>query len=1587
MKTAFNITKYVSIVFAVILLSLWICLQSPWVQNRMAKTAASYLSSLLGTKVEVENASIGILNRIYLLGVQVNDVKGDTLLRIGKLKLAFSDWFFRQDTVEITYLGLQDAHIKIQRSDSVWNDAFLDTWLSGSSQGASKPLPFKVKADMVELENIMYEKRDFWRGKHHIAKLGKLYAKGRLTDLDNQLVILKYLSVKNVSFEEFKMKGLWAAKDSIAFWKGIDSLDAIAKNLPRKPIINPFRLLIDKADIEEGYLRFFNRKKRASESGVFDERDIVISNISGSLKGFQSIGDTIRAKVNLKAKERSGFTIESLSTDFTMHPQLMEFANLDLASKKSRIGSYYAMRYNHFDDMEYFIDKVFITANLQKAKVNIEDIAVFAPELKGIKQTGFLTGKAKGTVADFLVNNLDLQTGKSRLTGTYAMKGLIDIEKTIINFTTNNSQIDLADIEPWAYEVKELKNTPVPKLGLIGFRGSFSGTPYDFFVDGNFLTDVGPVAADLELKLHEPNMGYTATIKNASIDAGKLFGVPKLSQLVYVGKVSSNGFGTKNPVNITGNLPLLEYNGYGYTKMGVNSRFFNNLLTANLDIADPNLTGQIETELDFSELRQRYNARGKVDYANFNKLNFYKDTLLYSGAFDINFDGNTLDDFLGYARFYEASVISQRGRLNFDSLLLKASFLPNGSKQLSLATNEANAQLEGSFQLSKLGQSILLFLNRYYPTLIKAPEGLVPIQDFSFEVKTKEVEPFLQLIDKTISGGNFSSIYGSINTQTNQLLLSADVPEFSYGSFHVSNLEMQGNGSLNSLDVFAAANNIRINEQINFPDARFKVATLQDSTRFAITTNTSGALGDASINADLFSKKDGFQLRFSESSFMANKKKWYIEPNTGFQLRNGFLISDGLVVFQDQQKLEVKTTPSSEGNWNDVILNTNQFNLGDLLPYFVTDPLIEGVATGKMIIEDLLGTPNIQSSFEISRFYFNGDSVGTVQVGGDYKGATQQVNASIESQNPQFDFNALVNLSLNKEAYNQIEARVMVRNEKLSVLNPYLTDILTFEDGYAVGELKIAGKFANPEIVGKIKVKGASTLVDYTQCRYFFDSAFIEFGSNYIDFGNIEVSDSKGRKGRVEGRMYHRFFDSLGFDLRMRSDGMQVLNTQAKDNDLFYGQAVGKATFNLNGPLRNLQMRITGTPTDSSWIAISNEESRSTGDADYLVFRQYGLEAEKNKDTTTTNIHISLELTANPLCRVDVVLDEMTGDIISATGTGNLFIQSGTADPTIMRGRYLIENGYYNYTFQSFIRKPFILAGNGNNFIEWNGDPYEANLNILATYVAREVSLRDLITNEGSLLSLDQSARNYKGDVWVNATIKGNLSSPSIDFSIEFPPGSVMRNNISALDMLRRISEDESENLRQVTYLIVFRSFAPFRQGGGQRNQGTNLAVNTISEVVSREMEKILTGVIQDITRDKSFSVDLSTNFYNSSQLLGNVNAFTQYDRINVDFNLNKSFFNSRVLVNLGSDLDMNVRNTTATGFQFLPDVSVEFILTSNRKLRAIVFKRDNLDISGRRNRAGASLSYRKDFEKLFGKSSSKETLLFMRQDSLHINQ
>ncbi|RZK37518.1 MAG: hypothetical protein EOO61_08875, partial [Hymenobacter sp.] len=694
-----------------------------------------------------------------------------------------------------------------------------------------------------------------------------------------------------------------------------------------------------------------------------------------------------------------------------------------------------------------------------------------------------------------------------------------------------------------------------------------------------------------------------------------------------------------------------------------------------------------------------------------------------------------------------------------------------------------------------------------------------------------------------------------------------------------------------------------------------------------------------------------------------NNKKWTIEQGGELVRVNKQLMANNLTLRQEDQSITINSTAPEEGNNNEVQIRTRNLNIGDLLPYVLKQPKIEGLLSGNFLIVNPLGKPTIQiDSLRVEQARMNGDSIGMLTAKGNVDLTTGIVKAQVSSPNEGYRFDAAINANLYDSTGNQLSIDINLQRERLNILQGYLNTIFDEFDGYATGHLQIKGKASSPQLLGDITITQGKIKVQYTQVTYFIDSALIRLQPDGMDFGTIRIRDRFNNYGTVQGGFKHNFFQNMVFDLSVKSDKIELVSTGLRNNPTFYGNAVGRGLYELKGPSTNLTMNISAEPTDTSHIYIPNSSSsRQSSSTDFIVFKQYGREQVATKDATS-NLHINVDLKVDNRTQIDVILDYANNDVISAWGNGKLAIVYNN-DAFTMKGRYDVERGLYNYNFQSFIRKPFNLAGDGTNYIEWvSGDPLDANLHVNATYTATNVRFGDL--NANSNFSLGNNS--LRGDVQVSATITGKLLKPDIDFKIDLPQGSTLGNDPSAQLALERINKDASERLKQVTYLIVFNQFAPYGGASGIRNPGADLAVNTISDFLSRQLGGILSNVLYQITGDRSLQVDFSTSVYNSSDIgAGNVTA-SSYDRQRVNFKVGKSLANNRILVNVGSDFDFSYTTSAVNGFQFLPDISVEFILSNDRKLRAILFKRDNLELGSRRNRVGASISFRQDFDRFF---------------------
>jgi hypothetical protein len=542
---------------------LLIAIQTNPVQNWLAKRAAARLSKDLNTEVTVKRVSFSLLNRMDLEGLLIRDRKKDTLLYAGAMKVRVTDWFIFKDQADLKYIGLEDAVIKTNRIDSVWNYQFIADYFSSPStiktDTGTKKKGIELDLKKLDLKNVSLVQEDKWRGETMSLKVASLFLNGNKMD-----------------FEKGDLDIADITTDKLYF-----AIHNYAGNRKTKPAGSPFRLNLGVnlkiANLTLNNGTFVNdRETDRPVHTYFDGAHMVISKINGTIKDFTYIKDTIRARVDISARERSGFELKKLKADFRFDTEQMEFANLDLQTPRSRIRDYFSMQYSEFeDDMSEFVSKVLIHAKFRQADINSDDIAYFAPELRNWNKEIVATGDLKGTVNSFRGNNVFVRSGNSTVAGDVAINGITDINTAMLNLTNGTVTTTYNDLAFYVPKIKEVTTPDLKSLGAIRFNGSFNGTIKKFAAKGNLNTSMGNAYTDLSMNFGgkgEPT--YAGSINTRRFNLGRFLDIEKLGYVSMNGRINGAGF-SKNTVKTSfdGNISELNYGTYTYRNIRTNGTF------------------------------------------------------------------------------------------------------------------------------------------------------------------------------------------------------------------------------------------------------------------------------------------------------------------------------------------------------------------------------------------------------------------------------------------------------------------------------------------------------------------------------------------------------------------------------------------------------------------------------------------------------------------------------------------------------------------------------------------------------------------------------------------------------------------------------------------------------------------------------------------------------------------------------------------------------------------------------------------------------------------------------------------------------
>ena len=1577
MKRFLRIVRNIVLTLLALVLVLFGLLNLPAVQTFLAQQAAKILSKKLKTEVQIAGVNINFKNQAILKGVLVKDQQHDTLLWAGQLRVQASDWFYlnASQTPVLRYIGLQDAWVHLNRGEKSpkWNYQFIiDAFDTGPKDTTAKNT-LELDLKKLELKRVRFWMDDAWAGTDNRIDVGALALDVQNIDLKKKEAFLDRLDIEGARFAVRDYPG-GQPKDSAAL------VEAALNPYPLdSTAFNPdgWRLGLDILKLEDCAFVLDANNKEALPA-EFDPAHMNIRKVQIDAKRIRIVGDTLTGSLNqLHAEDRSGFVLENLRAAVTVSPVLTELRNLELKTPNSFLGDYYAMHYSRFPDYTDYLNKVRMVANLKDTKVDTRDIAFFGPAIKELKQTVVTaSGKFEGTVTNFQTQNLTVTDGESKLRGNLSMKGLPDIETTFIRFDKGQLFTTGPAILKWAPQLRNHPAVALEKLQYAYFDGNFAGYPTSAFAAaGTLRTNLGTVVSNMKLTLPARsgrNAIYKGTISTTAFQIGPLLRIPQVGAISMSGTIDGKGFDPLYAeVGLDLNISRLEAAGYPYQNILAKGVLARKKFSGTGQVTDPNLALAFDGFIDFSGERPVLVAKANLLSSDFKALGLVTDSLQASADIDIATIGVDPDIFTGTATLYNIDVRRNGARLDLDSIQVSAFFKEDNKRRIEVWSNALTGSVEGTFKLTEIPAVTQGFLTKYLPGYIAPPAKLSGEQSFEFGFETKKIDPLLAVLLPSVRGFDSSTFIGYIKSEQQQLVFEANVPQGIIGPLYLNQLQFLANGDYGSLLITGSAGRMATQNGLLNASLDFKSLVGNDSLDFTINTRSPDAYGTAFIKGDIHVSRDTVYASFRPSDFLLNGDRWQIAAGNEIVFAPNYLLIRNLSLSSGAQKLLVNT--EEEGTAQVLTAKIDAYDLstlGRLEALKAYEP--EGRVSGTVQIKDMFKPAGFQIAADLrgAGLMLGIDTLGDALINGSYDGTTGKVVLNENSGIFRGDasLNAGGTFLTTGENAQALRGKVIFNKTPASWLEPLLRGSVSNLEGYLQGRINIGGTVSTPDTDGDITLHDVGMRVTVLGTSYKIPQAQISLSNRNINLGTITLADRAGGEATITGGITHRNFNDLRFNINIATKGLEMLNLRPYENDLYYGELTAAARVQVRGTTSDLSMSIMDAePTKAGTLYLPVGGTSLSNSYSYVTFKNYDVKEAKAPESAM-RFSLYMDVVANPLINVSMILDPSTGDAINAKGNGSVRIELPSGAAPRMYGNYNIESGDYTFTLrQVAFQRKFII--NRGSSIAFGGPIDQTRLDVQASYPTT-ARLYDLLSQRQSETLPESELTDAKASQRVNLLLnmKGPLLEPALTFDIELPDQRSAGTVAEA--ELRRIKQNERELFDQVASLLVIGSFVP-SQGIVSSTAGSTV-LNNASDLLSSNVSGQLTNIVNKILGDDKIALDLKYKNYNLADA-GTGGALG--GRNEVKLGLRRNFFNDRLIIEVGSAYDWGrpVGNSNRSNFNPVGDFRLQYLLQEDGRVRLNLFRTSNYDVLVNDNisRSGAGVSFRRSFGsfgELFGR-------------------
>ncbi|WP_289054026.1 translocation/assembly module TamB domain-containing protein [Carboxylicivirga marina] len=1199
--------------------------------------------------------------------------------------------------------------------------------------------------------------------------------------------------------------------------------------------------------------------------------------------------------------------------------------------------------------------------DVQYSNISSKDLRVINPSLR-LPDIG-LSGNAYGTLDNIKGRGVRLQFGPhSQISSNFDINGLPNLNETFLYLNVNQLKTTPNDIEQLLSHIQGqalVLPQAIKSVNQVSYSGNITGFLTDLVAYGEFNTSLGKISTDIGLKIDaNENLIFSGNLSTQQFNVGKLAGAEN-----YIGDVSMSVAinGRRKSAKdynafLSGVVDTFSVNGYKYKNIRLNGLFANEKFDGDFLIDDPNGQVGFNGKIDLSGDVPHFSFLAHLTDLKLDKLNLYNKHLNNTLTADIETEisGKDINDIVGYLNINNISYQSDDHDVKVDSLLL-ISVREGERKRIVLQSDVAEGDLVGVYNFTQIGNMVKKNLTNYLPALkssLNIKEKGIKENDFNFSCTFKKVSDLASLFVSDLEISDNGLLLGHYNTSTGKMDVEAEVQFLNYKGIKAQHPEVHiSTGSDKRLSIVTRLKDLNVNNLGSFQNLSFHQMAHNDTLQFNVFWNNWDEFtnsGSILTTTSLKGRDNGIYAttELHPSYVMVRDSLWELQSTTLHYHPDGFSLKNFRVHHGNQ---EIGVNGFVHRNVKDGLkVHFQNISLSDMIGYQDLKQVeISGFLNGSLDIQNLYKSPIVSGDLSVNKFNFNKDELGDFKLTANYQPQHNQIN--IQTSVTKGDYQPLSGGGIIDLANESLQLNYDIDQLEIGFLNLYLSRVMQNLTGKVSGNLAVVGSLSSPELLGRINVNKAFFDVDLLQTTYSMTDSVI-FKPNLIEFKGINISDRNGKQGTFNGSIQHHAFRNMRYDLRLITNNMLVLDTKYTDNPLYYGQVYADGNMSVTGTTKDIIIDIGGRTRENTqfFIPLTDEESAEESSFIRFVNTNPYAEDEKSKavalmdeyEIDLTGMTVSMDLDITPDARCQVIFDSKVGDILKGRGNGNLQIKMDKEGGINFFGDFNFDDGDYMFTLQNVLNKKFII--NQGSSINWDGSPYDAAIDLNATYKLK-TSLLDLMGDYS-----DEAQKNYgrRIPVHCNLLLTDRLTKPNVKFEIKTP--STQDNNQNVIDSY--INTEEETN-RQVLSLLVLNKF--YSQENSISNNpngistGNNAALVTTTEMLSNQLSHWLSQISRD--------VDIGVSYRPASELSDD----------EVEVALSTQMFNNRVMVNgnVGYGKDQT-RPSNLIG-----DFDVEVKLNPKGSIRAKAYTRTNNDLVYSTNTSpttqGVGVSFKEEFDSL----------------------